>query len=1031
MSQWKKVVLIAVGSIFLLIAGAGVALRMAYPPERVKKILLQEISKRLNREISFGDVSIGLFKGISITDFRCSEKPNFQAGSFLECSQFSMRISLPPLLEKKFEINNVQFQSPKIRVTRFEDGKTYNFSDLITPSTAATKVQEQKTSPAPFLIALNEVKVTNGEFLLTDVSPQKLSLSLRRLDLTTRGSSPKQPIKIRLSTALQAQSSSKKYPIEGTMDFDGHVFLEDERVKIEHFSWKTPNMIEADLQGSVENWTDPKIEVELRVPQLNTSAFINTVLESPSLPKNTGLQGPCKIQLKAKGEMAVSKMLESKTREGSLNFSLSADMKDTDIAIGSHFHKPAGAIFNLDAAGEWKSSPSSQDTFNLSRVALFFNGSSLEIAKSKISGTIRLESSISGHPENMTAKLTLDSDQAQIIIPGLFHKDANIPFKIDLSGHYQKDKELEVSRLNLILQDASVEGSGKMSKLTTSLPDISMQVKAKQFPLTPFSDWIQKQVPSGTNIGGLIHWAASVSGNFSKLSAQLDSDAEQAVIKIPKAIQKEQGTPLALSFSGTIKNKKAVDLDHFKASYKKSNLEASGKIFSFEPPSPAVDLSFKSSSLIWQDLLEFMVLPADCSIGGSAGKMAVHILGTKDRFRANGSIDFQNTDIIYGPESQRIFKKSAGIPMDLKFQGSWESPDMLNLESFNFVLKKTNFLGKANLSKFLSPKKSFLVKLETDRIPLKEFSEYLPALTPYHLDGTLQANCLVSGAYPFDTFPKASGWIEIKNISTTVGELPVKDVNAKLSFTENSYTLPGMTGKIAEIPFQFQFSLVNPVSPSIRMEANLGVIDLSSLKPASSAGRPAIEQTAKASASSKSDTVIPFHFPSSKTTGTIKIKKLVHRNFDLAYITLDWDLAQVTPQLNKVSGKAKLRTFGGEVMHIGSVEKILKIINPSLSSLDFKKVGADFTFTEGTMNIPDLWIESDQLTIGGEGSVYLPNRNANIDILGRYSGSALAAAALISITGDLTSPQIEKKSVSVLTQTLKEKVFRVQPTETK
>ena len=74
-----KVVGIVAGIGALVLAAAAVALKIFFPPERVRALIVEKAQEALHREVRLHDVSLGLFSGVSLNGLEISEAPDFKA----------------------------------------------------------------------------------------------------------------------------------------------------------------------------------------------------------------------------------------------------------------------------------------------------------------------------------------------------------------------------------------------------------------------------------------------------------------------------------------------------------------------------------------------------------------------------------------------------------------------------------------------------------------------------------------------------------------------------------------------------------------------------------------------------------------------------------------------------------------------------------------------------------------------------------------------------------------------------------------
>jgi len=763
----KKIFYSVVILFLLLSIGSAVALRIMFPPEKIKQMALQEISGRLGREVSVGKVSINIFTGISLSDFKCSEKSNFQSGTFVECKKFSLGLALLPLLQKQIAVDSIKLHSPKITVTRAEDGKTYNFSDLLVRPTVPLKTTHSEAQA--FNIQVTKIKILDGVFHFKDRSPQKMGGSIQAVDLTVQGSSLKNPFHLNVFASVQLEQPVSDLPMKGQLKFSGLINPLQQQVKVEKLQWETPNLYQLNLSGTVENFSKPKFDIQLDASKLLlerlVKKFSSTV--SGTARVQMGLRGEIDLE-KLQGERGQSLKGQSPGKFMNVDFKISADLKDSNIVLEPYINKKKGEEFTLNLSG-----------------------------------------------------------------------------KSDMS---------------------------------------SLKIEDMKF-------------------------------DYGKFHMQLNGDLK----------------------------------------------------------------------------------------------------GNKERLQGLLNMDLKDSELSY----PAWFQKNAGVPFSVQIKANEISKEAFDLESFGVVLGGINLKGNTRVSALSAPKKVFSAKINLDPpIDLKELAGFVPSLKGIE-GGHLGADLSISGSYPFESVPKIDGGITLNNFSGTVNGLAMKDMGGSLNFSDDKYELSDLKGNVSGLPFSMKASLSNPLQPSILVDIKLDKVDLSSWK-----SKGESDKKGEIAAGSMAASSAPWSFPISNFKGKLLIKELIHNQFESDNIVFEMDVSNITPQLDKVSGSARFRTFGGRAKNVGSVEKFLKIVDPTLSLLEFQDIGGDFKIKDGEISIQDFWVESDKLRVGTEGSVSLPKQTCDINVLAQYSGRALAVTVPVSITGPLNNPKIEKKGISFLSQTIQEKLLR-------
>ena len=113
----------------ILGVGAVVALRMMFPPEKLKAMALEYAKNDLQREISFDGISLNLV-GVTLDNFAISENTTFKNGTFAKADKLVVKIALKPLFKKRVEIATVQLDGLDVNVIKNKNG-SFNFDSLI------------------------------------------------------------------------------------------------------------------------------------------------------------------------------------------------------------------------------------------------------------------------------------------------------------------------------------------------------------------------------------------------------------------------------------------------------------------------------------------------------------------------------------------------------------------------------------------------------------------------------------------------------------------------------------------------------------------------------------------------------------------------------------------------------------------------------------------------------------------------------------------------------------------------------------
>ena len=144
------------GGLFFIIIAAGIALMIIVD----KPFIENQMEKQFHRQVRIGDISGALFSAVSgftvkdvkISNFKTEKeieslknKPVADADVFASIKAINFKVSIIPLLSRKFVLNELVLKSPQVNVFRYKSG-LFNFSDLMAskPKTAEEKAAHEK-----------------------------------------------------------------------------------------------------------------------------------------------------------------------------------------------------------------------------------------------------------------------------------------------------------------------------------------------------------------------------------------------------------------------------------------------------------------------------------------------------------------------------------------------------------------------------------------------------------------------------------------------------------------------------------------------------------------------------------------------------------------------------------------------------------------------------------------------------------------------------------------------------------------------
>ncbi|MGA1864434.1 MAG: AsmA family protein [bacterium] len=480
MKKAFKILGIIFAIFIVLVIIAFILARVFITPERVRALLVDQLAKNLNREVEIQDLSVSIFKGISVDGFKVSESPAFKEGTFISSKKFLLRYKLLPLLKKQLSISTIVLEEPYLNIIRKPDG-SFNFSDLLKPATAGKEKEpsipekKQPSKIAAFGLLVSKARLKDGEIDFVDYSAEDMSFKVHNLNLDVSGISPVSPIDISCSADLEQKKANGNIQFNGALDLDKDLLRIDELSP----SYQDMSLI---IKGQIENLREqPKLDITLQDRKISTEDISRIF----SLPKDIELKGNFHFKTDISGPM------------DNMLIKTDADMGDISVRYGKTFEKKRGEKCGLKFEAVFKDSES-----------LDLKQSSVYLQDYKISASGKVKG-IKTQPLTIAATIqTKESDLKDLpgFLPAL--KDLNLSGRlgalIDISGtsagKLNFTGEMDLDGINFILENNEIRSLKaqkiKFSNTNLNIPEMkgiwneaefSLSCKANEFTLQKFT----------------------------------------------------------------------------------------------------------------------------------------------------------------------------------------------------------------------------------------------------------------------------------------------------------------------------------------------------------------------------------------------------------------------------------------------------------------------------------------------------------------------------------------------------------------
>ena len=228
-----KWILIAVGAVVLLVAGALALIVATFDPNKYKAQAEELVKAKMQRTLAIeGDVHLMLFPklGVQLGKARLSEFNSEK--DFAGLNNVRVSLALIPLLSRQVVVDTIQLEGLRANLVKHSDGTT-NFDDLLGGEKSGTPAKPASPAQAQMPIQLNvegvrvskaeltwKDEATGAQYVISDfdLNTGRIALGLpAKFDLgaTIRSNEPKLEIRIEMGGTLMADPEKQLFSLAG------------------------------------------------------------------------------------------------------------------------------------------------------------------------------------------------------------------------------------------------------------------------------------------------------------------------------------------------------------------------------------------------------------------------------------------------------------------------------------------------------------------------------------------------------------------------------------------------------------------------------------------------------------------------------------------------------------------------------------------------------------------------------------------------------------------------------------------------
>lgn len=166
----RNLILLVAGALVVLVVIAWAVVSAAFPPARVRELIVARLSATLDREVRIEDASFTLWPPVRFVMKRpaLAEPGGFVRGEALRAEALDLDVDPFALLARRLVIRRLSLDRPTVHLVLNPDGTT-NFDRMVKPSPGSKK----KASSAAMDLAVNQLSLRGARFVIDDLRTRR------------------------------------------------------------------------------------------------------------------------------------------------------------------------------------------------------------------------------------------------------------------------------------------------------------------------------------------------------------------------------------------------------------------------------------------------------------------------------------------------------------------------------------------------------------------------------------------------------------------------------------------------------------------------------------------------------------------------------------------------------------------------------------------------------------------------------------------------------------------------------------------
>lgn len=300
MKRAVTIIAIVAAVILVIVIGLSLFVKSYLTDERVRLLVAEAAEESLGRKVSLGGISVGIFKGISVQDFRIREKDSEDA--FVEAKAFVLKYQLIPLLSKRLIIDELILDGSRVMIRKNADG-SFNFSDIARTMEERDKGRKPGDSGGlPLALGVRSLRLRQAELEYRDAagSVEKAvlgidaELAIHGRSRNVIGSSGKALVMVREVSLRKRPDPIRDIPV--SLQYQAEADLSTKAIQLGEVSFEAMGVPGA-MKGTVKYGDPFSFLLEIAAPSVRLVEVQKAA--TGFLPAGMGLDGMVSLRISA------------------------------------------------------------------------------------------------------------------------------------------------------------------------------------------------------------------------------------------------------------------------------------------------------------------------------------------------------------------------------------------------------------------------------------------------------------------------------------------------------------------------------------------------------------------------------------------------------------------------------------------------------------------------------------------------------------------------------------------------------------